>query len=289
MGEAKDKYKAASDIIYRNDQIKNRDSLIAAITSKINALDSDSDLLEHEPESPELSEKAQDLIKNLFSFSEKKDKDEAVLEGAIALAKFGQFDRAIKEFNDLLDKDSQRVVAAKNVLRCYVAMAAYDDAIAQYEKWKESGQFPPEQLEAVRSYLSEYLNKKGIKSQLSMPDTVPGAAETADLAGHSGGGDEETEFLDITSVGITLDTGPDKGKMVEFDVNFQSGNMLSLIISSKDKALIEGLQTGIKLSNIQYYSPIAIFKGSGIVAARTEISNGPKKGDFCLDIKIVNQ
>ena len=95
LAEAKDKYKAASDIIYHNEQIKNRDSLIAAITSKINALDSDSDLLEHEPDSPELSEKAQDLIKKLFSFSEKKDKDEAVLEGAIALAKFGQYEKAV--------------------------------------------------------------------------------------------------------------------------------------------------------------------------------------------------
>ena len=97
-------------------------------------------------------------------------------------------------------------------------------------------------------------------------------------------GDEE--FLDITSIGITFDSGPRKGKMVEFDVNFQSGNMLSLIISKQDQALIEDLKAGMELKDIQFYSPIAIFNGLGVVSSKTQIKSGPKQGDYCLDIRI---
>ena len=78
-------------------------------------LETDSDALERELESPALSPNAQELIKKLFSFSDKKDKDEAALEGAIALAKFGQFESALAEFSELIKKDSIRVIAAKNI------------------------------------------------------------------------------------------------------------------------------------------------------------------------------
>ena len=68
--------------------------------------------------------------------------------------------------------------------------------------------------------------------------------------------------------------------------HFQSGNMLSLIISKQDEELIEGLKAGMELADIQFYSPIAIFNGAGIVASKTQIKSGPKQGDHCLDIRI---
>lgn len=62
--------------------------------------------------------------------------------------------------------------------------------------------------------------------------------------------------------------------------------MISLILSSKDKQLIESFSVGQKLNELHFYSPIAIFKSSGVVSAKTKISSGPKQGDFCLDIEI---
>jgi hypothetical protein len=76
--------------------------------------------------------------------------------------------------------------------------------------------------------------------------------------------------------------------MVEFDVNFQSGSMLSLIISKKDQDLIDDFKAGTKLKDVQFYSPIAIFNGSGVVSSKTQIKSGPKQGDFCLDIRIMS-
>jgi tetratricopeptide (TPR) repeat protein len=289
LEEARLKYKEATQLIQSNEQLRNRDSLIQAIGSKVASLDSDSDALENETASPQLSPNAQNLIKKLFSFSEKKDRDEAALEGAIALAKFGQFEGALKEFKALIDRDTHRLVAAKNILRCHFAMNANEAAVEQLKEWQAGDLFSPEQLTAIRANLEDHLTRQGVT--LELPEIeVPTDAGQSDLGVSAEGGEEEQgEFLDITSIGITLDEGPSKGQMVEFDVNFQSGNMLSLIIASKDEALIAQLQDGVRLDNIQYYSPIAIFRGAGVVASRTQIKNGPKKGDFCLDIKIVNQ
>lgn len=299
--EAIDKYRSASKLISQNEQLKNRESLLNTIAQRIRELDTDSDTLEEKIESPELTEEAQNLIKRLFSFSDKKDKEEAALEGAIALAKFGLFDRAIVEFQGLIKNDSHRLAAAKNIIRCHMSQSTLEDAVKLYREWLSGDLFTKDQLISIRTYLDDCLHKKGLNIILPEPDSNK-VTDTAAAVMDSGNdimepaldmvdddSDEQGEFLDITSIGITLDDGPSKGKMVEFDVNFQSGSMLSLIIPSKDANMIDNLKSGLKLNDIQYFSPIAIFKGTGIVSSKTQIENGPKKGDFCLDIKILNQ
>ena len=57
-------------------------------------------------------------------------------------------------------------------------------------------------------------------------------------------------------------------------------------MSSNDKLLIESLKVGVRLDDMDFYSPIAIFKGSGVVETNTRIETGPKRGDYSLDIKI---
>lgn len=288
LAEAYDKYQNAVNLIKSIDKLKNRDSLLKAVSDKIKTLGYTKEETENKPNTPELSTKAQDLIKNLFVFSENKDSESASLEGAVALAKFGQFDRALKEFNDLLQNESVRVDAAKNILRCYFTSTSADEAINQYNAWYSGDLFQPSQLESVRSYLSEILQKKGIDVFLPSPAAIEDAQDEPASVDDTLVEEPEEEFLDITSIGITFESGPRKGKMIEFDVNFQSGNMLSLIIAKKDQDLIEELSEGMKLQDVQFFSPIAIFNGSGIVASKTQIKSGPKQGDFCLDVKIIS-
>jgi len=287
ISEAYGKYQDAEKMIHSIGNLKNRDSLLTAIAEKMKALNFTREKVEKGPTSPELSKKAQDLIKNLFAFTENKDEDAAALEGAVILAKFGQFDRAIEELNALLARDSIKVEAAKNILRCHMATDATQEAVNLYHQWHSEDTFQPGQLEQVRIYLVDALAKKGIETNLPSPMPAMENVATENLfedQPDDEGGDEE--FIDITSIGITLENGPRKGKMVEFDVNFQSGNMLSLIISKQDQSLIEDLKAGMELREIQFYSPIAIFNGSGVVSSKTQIKSGPKQGDFCLDIKI---
>jgi tetratricopeptide (TPR) repeat protein len=287
ISEAYGKYKDAEKMIHAIGNLKNRESLLTAIAEKMKALNFTREKVEKGPTSPELSKKAQDLIKNLFAFPENKDEDTAALEGAVVLAKFGQFDRAIEELNALLARDSTKVEAAKNILRCHMATDATQEAVNLYHQWHSEDTFQPGQLEQVRIYLVDALAKKGIENNL--PSPMPAMENAAAENLFEDQPDEESgdeEFIDITSIGITLENGPRKGKMVEFDVNFQSGNMLSLIISKQDQSLIEDLKAGMELREIQFYSPIAIFNGSGVVSSKTQIKSGPKQGDFCLDIKI---
>jgi tetratricopeptide (TPR) repeat protein len=281
LSEAKEKYNAATAMILKIDRLKNKDSLLRAISEKIQSLEKKSEKMEEGPTSREISVKGQNLIKSLFG--------EDDLQKAVVLAKFGQFERAIVELEALLKDDVFRVDAAKNILRCKMAVATMDEAIDQYHQWFAGDLFSANQLEAVRNYLQTILDKKGIDRSLPVP--VDDGNENG--AGTGGGiefsmPEPEEEILDVTSIGITFTSGPQKGKMMEFDVNFQSGGMLSLIISKNDKAAIEDLKNGDKLEDVQFYSPIAMFKGTAVVTNKTRINTGPKEGDFCLDLKVTS-
>ncbi|WP_319525375.1 hypothetical protein [uncultured Desulfosarcina sp.] len=286
--EARAKYDAALDMINKIDRLKNKDNLLKMISGKIDQLEKKTAKVETGPSSPELSEKGQNLIKNLFGEND--------LEKAVALAKFGQFERAIVELKSLLKDDAYRVDAGKNIMRCKIAIGSIDDAIDQYNQWLSGDLFATGQLESIRAYLQPIIDRKGIDKILTAPDVSvedEAEAEAAAESAPSGGiefsmPEPEEEILDITSIGITFTSGTQKGKMVEFDVNFQSGGMLSLIISKSDRGLIDELQTGDQLEDVQYYSPIAMFKGTAVVSNKTEITTGPKQGDFCLDIKVTS-
>ncbi|MBU1053785.1 MAG: hypothetical protein KKC46_08135 [Proteobacteria bacterium] len=243
---------------------------------------------------PELSDDTQNLIKEKFAFSN--DKESATLEGAIILTKFGQFERAIKEFNELLKTDSLRLVAAKNILRCYFASSGADNALSQYREWLKLGIFSSGQEEKIKFFLENLLKEKGIENKILAEEVKENVdvqniiTEKADEQKHSTKplldipelNDDEEEFLDINSVGITLDKGPE----ILLDVAFQSENVVSLIVSGREKLFIDKFKTGLKLNNIQFYSPIAILNGSGVILAFSKIDSGPKKGNYSLDLKM---
>lgn len=277
LNEAKGKYSNAAKLIQQMERLANKQDLLDGISKKIAALERDINKLEQAPVTREMSTKVQDLIKKLFSFSKEKDKDAAELEGAIALARFGQFDRALTEFNELIKIDSLRVDAAKNILRCHIASSSPDDAVAKYQHWFSSDIFPKQQLEKIRVFLQDILDRKGIDKTLPA-DTKPTEVQGVEIP--------EEELLDISLIEITLEQGPNKGTQVELDVNFQKGNMLSLIIQSKDIDLLESLEVGARLNNIQFSSSIAIFQGMGIVSSKTQIGTGPRNGDYMLDIEV---
>jgi tetratricopeptide (TPR) repeat protein len=282
LSEARFKYDEVSDLIRNNPKIKNKEKLLAGVAKKINMLEVDTQKVERGPSSPELSARAQDLIHKLFSFSKEESEEEAALEGALALAKFGQFERALEEFNKLLSVEAHRGVAAKNILRCHIALDSEAAAADKYEAWTKGDMFSEAQLASLRVFLEQVFENKGIDIKLTK------VGEKAEAAPQKKPEKKEEEFIDISSIGIYLDSGPGKGKVVEFDVNFQSGNLLSLIISKRDGKMIEHLEVDNQLDDLQFYSPIAIFNGSGVVAAKSEIKSGPKQGDYCLDIKITS-
>lgn len=308
LNEAKARYKKATEILKQNSELTNSMELIQSIVQKVVVLNQEINKINEALSKPAVSDQNQDLIKNLFGGQAAGDGSRA-LEGAIALAKFGQFDRALVEFDCLLDDDGLRVAAAKNIIRCYVELSDLDQAVERFAAWVADERFKDIELKKIRFFLDNRLRKLGHEADLPERTQVPAIedieiGEQTDRAQHAPADfvDEveaesidfdselelhEEEFLDINSVGIQLPTGVPKGQAFEFDVSFQTGNSINLIIPNTEKMLLKELKAGTKLLDMQFFSPIAILNGSGVVTAKTRIKSGPKEGDYSLDITIL--
>jgi len=281
--ESLQKYREARQLIQETRGIKNRDSLLAVLSRKINTLEEAAQKVDQTPAEAQMSAQQQDLVKKLFAYSPDQDPDSIALEGALALAKFGQFKRALAEFREMLSKESLRLQAAKNIIRCHMAMSDGQEAGVEYGQWMQSGLFSRRQLEHLRAFLHNLMEQKGIDATLPQPSEDTPTTEPTVAADEI----DEEEILDISSIVIHFDSGPYSGKQLELDVSFQTGNVISLLISSHEKEIIDNLTVGVKLENLQFFSPIAIFRGSGVISAKNKIDAGPKQGDYSLDIKII--
>lgn len=277
--EAKKAYDAALEILKSNLSIQDRDKLLNAVVQKINEIEETAQKVESAPTTPEMAPQVQTLIKNLFTFSTENDPDIKALEGAITLAKFGQVERAIFEFNNLLKRDKVRLVAAKNIIRCYHLLSQPAKAVETYHEWLSNAFFTSGELHGVRNFLTVLFKQEvEMLKQLNNPPVVKEQAGEAKS--------ETPDSIDIGSIVITLDNGPLKGKPIELDVQLQSGNMVSMFIESKEKSLLDNLNVGFRLRNIQFNSTVAIFRGQGVISAKAMIDSGPKQGEYHLDIKI---
>jgi tetratricopeptide (TPR) repeat protein len=277
--QANKKCQEVAELIQQSDQVENKQELMIAVSKKIRDLKNDARKFEEAAASTQMSTKEQDLIKELFPSSEEEGADSAAFKVAVALLVFGQFEKALSEFNELIKRDSFRLIAAKNILRCHIGRSSLDGAVGQYEQWLSSGQFPSGELEKIRSFLQDILKKRGIDKSLPKPEGTIDAKE-----------DEipEGEFVDISSIVIPLDDKPKEGKSNRLDISFQRGNIISMIIPSTNQVLIDNLKVGLRLNDVQFYSPAVTFKDSCVVSAMSQIKSGLKKGDYSLVMKILN-
>jgi hypothetical protein len=276
LAAAKQKYIELLQLIQGHDKYSKNKKLINAVEGKIRSIEKDMSEATRAEAKPQLSGETQNLIQKLFSFS--KSKETATMEGAVALAKFGQYQRALTEFMRLMDEGILPLEAAKNVLRCHLSLSPPEVAVTQYENWVLRNDFPPDDLKYLRRFLMHLLDKRGVKVE------IPEIVERAGKARRKKKAEEEV--LDISSVGVPLNWGPLKGETLEFEVSFQSGNTISIIVPSNKTQILEAFRPGVKLQDMQCYSLIAVFNGTGIVSGKSQITSGPKKGDYTLDITI---
>ena len=231
LQEAMKKYNIASELILKNNKIKNRQNLLHVISQKMGALENDFKK-KNKPVSRKMPKKTQELIKSKIKISKKMGRGEAALEGAINLAKLGQYKRALKELQNLISVDSIRVNAAKNIIRCNMALSAPDDAIDQYNKWISNNLFRNDQLEKVRFFLKSSLMKKGIERNL------PELKKTSNPE-YPDFEEKDEEVPDISSIVIMLDKGSQKGKVIELDVSFQTGNIINVSCRAENMSVLK--------------------------------------------------
>jgi hypothetical protein len=277
LSDSKVKYMEILSVIGKSKTLANHKQLIAGVKSKIRAVDKSLNELRDTPERPELSEDLQDLIKKLFTFSQ--TKEAAAIEGAVALAKFGQYEQALKEFHKLLEQGVLPVVTAKNMIKCYTALKAPDAAVAQFAKWKTRDFFSTEDLKYIRTFLKTSLEKEGFKTEIPEVEAKPSLPSKPKKK-------KEEVFLEISAISFHLQGGPFAGQTMDFDVHFQSANTVTVLIPSAKKNLADSLVPGTRLNDIQCYSPITVFRSTGTVSGTAKIKQGPRQGDYTLDITI---
>ena len=281
LSGAKQKYQEILQFVQDHEHYSKDKKLIETVNKKIKAIEENLSEVLEAPERPEVTEDVQNLIQKLFSFS--KNQQASKMEGAVALAKFGQYEKALNEFKKLLKEGILPLDAAKNILRCHLTLSSPDVAVYQFKRWMSRGDFSTGDLKYLRGFLQKYLEKRGIKTTL--PEVAEAPQEKGETKKRKRKKKEE-EVLDISSVGVQFQNGPLKGKMEEFEVTFQTGNTISIIIPSDRKDLLESFEPGLRLKGMQCYSLIAVFNGSGVVSNKSVISSGPKRGHYTLDITI---
>ncbi|MBW1957300.1 MAG: hypothetical protein JRI63_02010 [Deltaproteobacteria bacterium] len=277
--EAKGKYEDALTLIQQTGLIKDGQNLIDIISKKISVVKKDIEKIEKQPTLLEVSEKVQDVIKELFSDTKGKDEDSVALEGAITLAKFGQFDRALKDLNELLKNDSVRVNAAKSILRCHMARTSIEDAVVQFQKWQSMDIFTQNQLVTIRLFL-EVFRFDNFKDNISLQLKNPEHVDELEIT--------DGEIPDICSMIITLDKGLLKGVTFILDVRFQIGNVITLFIEEHKEELLESFEVGKSIDNLQFNTTIAVFKGKGVVAEKIRMDSGSREGDYRVDIQVIS-
>jgi hypothetical protein len=273
LAESRGKYEEILSFLGNNQQFQNVEKLAEAIKERLQNVDRDIAEIRSAPATPDLSPQLQSLIKKLFTFS--KTREVAAMEGATALAKFGQYEEAVGELQKLLKEGVLPTVAAKNILRCYLTLSLPNAAVAQLKEWIRNDTLSKEDLKYVRDFLLSSLRKKGLKESLpALTGEIDTNVKTQD------------DFLDISSIKIFFDDGKRHRYAVELDVIYQIGNLISIVISSADRALLDSLKIGKTLSDIQFYTPVTVFRGTGIVSRKSIIEKGPRKGNYLIDITL---
>lgn len=285
LTEAAQKYLSAGKLIQANaSTISNHKSLLTSIARKIKHLKEEIAQLEKAPAAQEMSEQVQEIIRTKFAFA--KDSDAAELEGALALAKFGQYQKAIEELKKVLgakEAPDMRLAAAKNLIRCYAALDGLEEAAKIYQNWLGTDLFPQKHLESLRAFFQQVLDRKSVDIQLPEAPTTPESGPGTEMEALP-----EEEILDISSVGISLTEGTYKGQTREYDISFQSGNVINLLIPDRDREMLEMIEPDVILEQVQFYSPIAMFEGKAMVVSKSQIESGPKQGSFSVDIKVMS-
>lgn len=277
LNQSRQKYLELLKLAESDESISKNKKLISDIKSRIQAVDDEiNEIEEADKTSPELSEDVQNLISSLFSFSQ--NQATAAIEGAVALAKFGQYDKAVKELERLVKEGPIPLQAAINLLRCHLSLASPEVALNQFKRWESREELGKGDLKYLRKFLDDHFKKKGIDIQLADKGGISPEEKDA--------GEKSDDLIDLSSIGIQFAEGKFKGKMMEFDVSFQSGNTVSIIIPPTKKDLAEAFKKGLRLPNIQCTSPIAIFNASGVVSQKSNITTGQKRGSFNVDITI---
>jgi hypothetical protein len=276
LEQAKFRYGEALNLAQKSEKLQKQTSLIDSLNKRINTVKQSLDEIEKATDKPELTEELQNLITNLFSFS--KNKEIAAIEGAVALVKFGQYEKAFTEFQRLIDEKILPLMAAQNMLKAQMLYISSERALDQYKKCIASPVFTKNELTSLREFMIKMFEKEGVA--LKLPEIQTALPEEPKK-------DAKVEpILEISSISIKRKNNFGREIEEEMNITFQTGNILSFIVKAEKKELVDFLAQGAKLPVIQCYSTLSIFQARGFISDKKLIPSGPRKGDYAFDLTV---
>ncbi len=294
--------KRAEDLIRfirKNDRLKHREKILNSLKTKVRQIEEEADAFEALGLSSLLSPADRTRIKKVFSSAYETGTDASVYEAATAFLVFGQFKEALAEFQKLIKSKLFRVASVKNIFRCYIGLSEVNHAVSLYLKLQAASFFPPEELERVHYFLQSILKMKGVSRQLPRPkpSEKPPPRQAVEKPPRKPKALENPEppppeelviepSLDILSITLTYPDQSNEQKSIVLDVSFQRKNTISIIVSGKNPDLLNYLQPGKKLEDLQLNSTDIIYVDDGVVQGKTEIRVGKKHGDYTVTIKL---
>ncbi|MBU4001159.1 MAG: hypothetical protein KKB94_02450 [Proteobacteria bacterium] len=162
LAEAKVKYQEVVDFLSAHSDLGNAGKIKISVLKKIKEIEKEILYVEKKVLSPYMTKDSQDLITRMFVSSDGEDPNVAILEGAKALIKFGQFERAIEELHRLLDIETLKTEAAKQILNCHLLASKANLAIDQYDRWVSAGSFDKGLLDKLKIQIQDFLKNTGI-------------------------------------------------------------------------------------------------------------------------------
>ena len=139
LDQSKEKYETLLRLIEESEELSGDGHLIHSVKEGLQRVETVLDDVENSSDTPMLTEETQNLIHHLFSFS--KNREIAAMEGAVALAKFGQYEKALAHFQALINEGILTMTAAKNMLMCHLTLNSSAAAVSQYRRWVKGGTF----------------------------------------------------------------------------------------------------------------------------------------------------
>jgi adenylate cyclase len=192
LDESRETYATLLEFVQKQKKFMTNRELIQAVEEKIKTVDRELMDRELHVEIPDLSEELQDLISKLFSFSS--NRDVAAIEGAVALARFGQYEKALAELQKLItqgilisaDRPLSQMTeyfssvisalseAYRQIRQQSIQLVKYAKELSQsYERMKED--------EMLREKLSRYVGKNLVDNLVRAQDGVLFADQRKDV------------------------------------------------------------------------------------------------------------
>jgi len=277
LQEALQQYRQVEKDLRSRKMSSRKKALLKKVVENIEMVDQELNAFLESKEIPEVSEKARELMRTMFSLDDPEVKGSSLMGEAIALAGFGQYDAAMKAFERLLDFKHLRMDAAKKILFYTLEFRGEDEAVSIIRQWESDNRFSMED----RNYLVKYLQKLFKRSQAIENQALLNATEPESEL-------KDNDVMDISAIRLTLPKGHAAEEKVRLDVTFQHGVTLNIVVP-RDKPEIAGaFQTGDIIRDVRFLSPVARFSGSVFVLLNRVIDFGAHRGDSSINLKIIN-